>query len=80
MKFFTTLLFSHLNSGEFCFRFWNDIRNLIFWGRILIALYLLFCVLVVGHGGSDGLHGFVPSLDHVVADTVNSVYIYSLRF
>ncbi|KAH9610817.1 hypothetical protein KSS87_006789 [Heliosperma pusillum] len=22
-----------------------------------------------GHGGSDGLHGFVPSLDHVVADT-----------
>ncbi|GAB2275779.1 hypothetical protein Dimus_010530 [Dionaea muscipula] len=24
----------------------------------------------IGHGGSDGLHGFVPSLDHVVADTV----------
>ncbi|KAK9099058.1 hypothetical protein Syun_026103 [Stephania yunnanensis] len=23
----------------------------------------------VGHGGSDGLHGYVPSLDHVVADT-----------
>uniref|UniRef100_A0A7C9DE49 Acylglycerol lipase n=1 Tax=Opuntia streptacantha TaxID=393608 RepID=A0A7C9DE49_OPUST len=23
----------------------------------------------IGHGGSDGLHGFVPSLDHVVADT-----------
>ncbi|KAB5514059.1 hypothetical protein DKX38_027965 [Salix brachista] len=22
-----------------------------------------------GHGGSDGLHGYVPSLDHVVADT-----------
>ncbi|XP_043719850.1 monoacylglycerol lipase [Telopea speciosissima] len=22
----------------------------------------------VGHGGSDGLHGYVPSLDHVVAD------------
>lgn len=25
----------------------------------------------VGHGGSDGLHGYVPSLDHVVADTVS---------
>lgn len=25
---------------------------------------------VTGHGGSDGLHGYVPSLDHVVADTV----------
>ncbi|XP_075522480.1 uncharacterized protein LOC142555482 [Primulina tabacum] len=23
----------------------------------------------MGHGGSDGLHGYVPSLDHVVADT-----------
>uniref|UniRef100_A0A803NCF5 Serine aminopeptidase S33 domain-containing protein n=1 Tax=Chenopodium quinoa TaxID=63459 RepID=A0A803NCF5_CHEQI len=23
----------------------------------------------IGHGGSDGLHGFVPSLDNVVADT-----------
>lgn len=23
-----------------------------------------------GHGGSDGLHGYVESLDHVVADTV----------
>ena len=27
----------------------------------------------VGHGGSDGLHGYVPSLDQVVADTVSSV-------
>lgn len=23
----------------------------------------------IGHGGSDGLHGYVPSLDHVVVDT-----------
>ncbi|TQD82597.1 hypothetical protein C1H46_031870 [Malus baccata] len=23
----------------------------------------------IGHGGSDGLHGYVPSLDYVVADT-----------
>lgn len=28
-------------------------------------------LLYVGHGGSDGLHGYVPSLDHVVADTVS---------
>lgn len=25
---------------------------------------------VAGHGGSDGLHGYVESLDHVVADAV----------
>lgn len=25
----------------------------------------------IGHGGSDGLHGYVPSLDNVVADTVS---------
>ncbi|KAG5060542.1 hypothetical protein JHK87_001571 [Glycine soja] len=25
-----------------------------------------------GHGGSDGLHGYVPSLDHVVVDTIRS--------
>nr|XP_010915669.1 uncharacterized protein LOC105040708 [Elaeis guineensis] len=24
----------------------------------------------IGHGGSDGLHGYVPSLDYVVADTM----------
>ncbi|KAH7373130.1 hypothetical protein KP509_17G038600 [Ceratopteris richardii] len=24
----------------------------------------------IGHGGSDGLHGYVPSLDYVVSDTV----------
>jgi hypothetical protein len=34
---------------------------------------LLF--LYIGHGGSDGLHGYVPSLDHVVADTVSLVGI-----
>ncbi|URE49004.1 Monoglyceride lipase [Musa troglodytarum] len=26
-------------------------------------------VLSLGHGGSDGLHGYVPSLDYVVEDT-----------
>ncbi|KAG5035490.1 hypothetical protein JHK87_010400 [Glycine soja] len=27
----------------------------------------------IGHGGSDGLHGYVPSLDHVVVDTIRHV-------
>ena len=26
---------------------------------------------MTGHGGSDGLHGYVPSLDYVVEDTVS---------
>ncbi|ONK78605.1 uncharacterized protein A4U43_C02F20560 [Asparagus officinalis] len=25
-----------------------------------------------GHGSSDGLHGYVPSLDHVVADVLHN--------
>ncbi|GFP82884.1 caffeoylshikimate esterase [Phtheirospermum japonicum] len=29
----------------------------------------VFAMDWIGHGGSDGLHGYVPSLDHVVADT-----------
>lgn len=32
----------------------------------------MICFTVTGHGGSDGLHGYVPSLDHVVADTVRA--------
>ncbi|XP_031488522.1 uncharacterized protein LOC116256323 [Nymphaea colorata] len=28
----------------------------------------VYAVDWIGHGGSDGLHGYVPSLDHVVAD------------
>lgn len=31
----------------------------------------------IGHGGSDGLHGYVPSLDQVVADTV-SIFLLSV--
>lgn len=26
---------------------------------------------MTGHGGSDGLHGYVPSLDYVVEDIVS---------
>lgn len=36
---------------------------------------LELCFLFIGHGGSDGLHGYVPSLDHVVADTVSLIAI-----
>ncbi|KAF1893652.1 hypothetical protein Lal_00002158 [Lupinus albus] len=31
----------------------------------------------IGHGGSDGLHGYVPSLEHVVADT--GVFLENIR-
>ncbi|KAK0581624.1 hypothetical protein LWI29_016033 [Acer saccharum] len=27
----------------------------------------------IGHGGSDGLHGYFPSLDHVVADSIENM-------
>lgn len=37
----------------------------------------LYVIIATGHGGSDGLHGYVPSLDHVVADTVS---IFPLLF
>lgn len=37
---------------------------------------ICFCFIATGHGGSDGLHGYVPSLDHVVADTV-SIFLLS---
>jgi acylglycerol lipase len=26
---------------------------------------------MTGHGGSDGLHGYVPSLDYVIEDIVS---------
>jgi hypothetical protein len=29
---------------------------------------------MTGHGGSDGLHGYVPSLDYVIEDIV-SLYL-----
>ncbi|XP_021890492.1 uncharacterized protein LOC110809085 [Carica papaya] len=31
--------------------------------------YGVYAMDWIGHGGSDGLHGYVPSLDYVVADT-----------
>lgn len=36
-------------------------------------IHFLTCFLSSGHGGSDGLHGYVPSLDYVVEDTVRHV-------
>jgi hypothetical protein len=29
---------------------------------------------MTGHGGSDGLHGYVPSLDYVIEDIVSVVF------
>ena len=30
-----------------------------------------FLCMTTGHGGSDGLHGYVPSLDYVIEDIVS---------
>lgn len=35
--------------------------------------YGVFGMDWIGHGGSDGLHGYVESLDHVVADTLEYI-------
>lgn len=34
---------------------------------------VLLIIFHTGHGGSDGLHGYVPSLDNVAADTVSLI-------
>lgn len=39
--------------------------------KVFRIIMLMNCSFFIGHGGSDGLHGYVPSLDHVVADTVS---------
>ncbi|KAK6927345.1 Serine aminopeptidase, S33, partial [Dillenia turbinata] len=36
---------------------------------MLTSQYGVYAMDWIGHGGSDGLHGYVPSLDRVVADT-----------
>lgn len=59
--------------------------SLNFWSHVQVIWKFLFIYNMglpvptfhTGHGGSDGLHGYVPSLDHVVADTVSSVYTRS---
>ncbi|GLJ30384.1 hypothetical protein SUGI_0601120 [Cryptomeria japonica] len=37
--------------------------------QLISHRYGVYAMDWIGHGGSDGLHGYVPSLDHVVADT-----------
>jgi acylglycerol lipase len=44
---------------------------------IFVSGLKLFRFIATGHGGSDGLHGYVPSLDQVVADTV-SIFLLSV--
>lgn len=43
------------------------------WQVLVLSNHCAF--FFTGHGGSDGLHGYVPSLDHVVADTVSPVSV-----
>ncbi|KAL9443205.1 hypothetical protein AB3S75_016544 [Citrus x aurantiifolia] len=40
-----------------------------FAGQLTSRNFGVYAMDWIGHGGSDGLHGYVPSLDHVVADT-----------
>ncbi|KGN62804.1 uncharacterized protein LOC101218489 [Cucumis sativus] len=40
-----------------------------FASRLTSCNFGVYAIDWIGHGGSDGLHGFVPSLDQVVADT-----------
>lgn len=40
-----------------------------FAGQLTSCKFGVYAMDWIGHGGSDGLHGYVPSLDHVVADT-----------
>ncbi|CAI9771728.1 unnamed protein product [Fraxinus pennsylvanica] len=47
------------HSGRYC----NFAKQLISYN------FGVYAMDWIGHGGSDGLHGYVPSLDHVVADT-----------
>lgn len=47
--------------------------------NIHILFLLGFCLMCFGfssgHGGSDGLHGYVPSLDYAVSDLVLIIYL-----
>ncbi|KAL5558653.1 hypothetical protein UlMin_034864 [Ulmus minor] len=44
-------------------------RYLNFARQLTSCSFGVYAMDWIGHGGSDGLHGYVPSLDHVVADT-----------
>uniref|UniRef100_A0A0D6R0B7 Serine aminopeptidase S33 domain-containing protein n=1 Tax=Araucaria cunninghamii TaxID=56994 RepID=A0A0D6R0B7_ARACU len=44
-------------------------RYKIFARRLNARGYKVYGIDWIGHGGSDGLHGYVPSLDEVVEDT-----------
>ncbi|KAI5069946.1 hypothetical protein GOP47_0014289 [Adiantum capillus-veneris] len=44
-------------------------RYLHFARQLNLQGYGVYAMDWIGHGGSDGLHGYVPSLDYVVTDT-----------
>lgn len=41
-----------------------------FYGYLIDAFYFLNSSFIIGHGGSDGLHAYVPALDYAVSDLV----------
>lgn len=42
-----------------------------FYGYLIDAFYFLNSSFIIGHGGSDGLHAYVPALDYAVSDLKN---------
>ncbi|KAH9604714.1 hypothetical protein KSS87_008370 [Heliosperma pusillum] len=69
------IFFGVTGNALFC-RFWFPLcddhlngRYSHFAKQLTSSNFGVYAMDWIGHGGSDGLHGFVPSLDHVVADT-----------
>ncbi|KZV37204.1 monoglyceride lipase-like [Dorcoceras hygrometricum] len=70
----TSLFFGDRQNALFC-RSWFPVsgdlngRYAYFAKQLVSCNFGVYAMDWMGHGGSDGLHGYVPSLDHVVADT-----------
>jgi len=76
------------NFGVYAMDWIGNLIFIMYTFEILILHIIIFCdrsevisFIATGHGGSDGLHGYVPSLDQVVADTVSIsvLFIFILR-
>ncbi|XP_020588188.1 monoglyceride lipase-like [Phalaenopsis equestris] len=52
-------------------------RYVHFASQLTASNFGVYAMDWIGHGGSDGLHGFVPSLDWVVADT--EIFLEKIR-
>ncbi|KAG5591492.1 hypothetical protein H5410_042006 [Solanum commersonii] len=70
----TSLFFGARRNALFC-RSWFPVTDELsgryghFARQLNSCSFAVYAMDWIGHGGSDGLHGYVPSLDHVVADT-----------